>query len=69
MSVSSSSTFTESSKFLTVLLYIDDVQPSIKVDEDTKWKTRELSQIHTVDPVGMDRKSRLHTILENSVLA
>ena len=25
----------------------------MKVDEDTKWKTRILRQIHTADPVGI----------------
>jgi len=41
-------------------------------DEPAKWKTRELRQIHTVytaEPVGMGRKSRQYTILQNSVQA
>ena len=32
-------------------------QPQTKVDEDAKWKTRELRQIRTADPIGMGRKS------------
>jgi len=39
------------------------------IDEDTKWKTRLLRQIHTADPIGMGIKSCLYTILENCVLA
>jgi len=38
------------------------------VDEPAKWKTRELHQIHryerTADPVAMDRKSCLYSVLE-----
>ena len=33
------------------------------IDELAKWKTRELCQIQTVDPVGMGRKTRQYTQL------
>ena len=26
----------------------------LTIDEPAKWKTRELRQIHTADPIGMD---------------
>ena len=37
------------------------------IDEPSKWKTRELHQIHTADPVGVGRKSRQYTILTSVV--
>ena len=37
------------------------------LDEPAKWKTRILHQIHAADPVDMDRKSCLYTILEYCV--
>ena len=39
------------------------------MDEPAKSKTRILRQIHTADPVAMDRKSCLYTILEYTELA
>ena len=39
------------------------------IEEPAKWKTRELRQIHSADPVDMDRTSCLYTFLEYSVLA
>ena len=35
------------------------------IDDPSKWKMRELRQIHTADPVGMDRKSCLYTVITN----
>ena len=39
------------------------------IDVPTKWKTRELRQKYTADPVGMGRKARQHTIVQYSVQA
>ena len=44
-------------KFGSANYYIDvHTQIKLYVDEDAKWKTRDLRQMHTADPVSMGRK-------------